>query len=267
MEYTNDSILEGIRKFVTIVNNPPIGDGFTSTTGSLTPSQIQGLQNQVDAYIDFNSNKPFERLPGPPPDSKILAYWKRGDVKAPIKLALTFGQYLAAQKIPKGGNLQKIRYTGPMGDSYSGKGNGLNNPTNLSLSKWSKLYGGNSSKKMADGQNNAVFNSMFDGLCASMHFIIDQYHGRNICQLNNQHQGYVNQDGPAMHDVFGMAALRLRWVTNKCKSMGIAPEVQPDLRDPDTLFMLVNAMSKSENSLTFGRDMLMKAYNRVKNNI
>ena len=29
--------------------------------------------------------------------------------------------------------------------------------------------------------------------------------------------------------------------------MGIAPEVQPDLRDPDTLFMLVNAMYKNNN--------------------
>lgn len=34
MEYTNDSILEGIRKYVTIVNNPPIGDGFTSLNSS-----------------------------------------------------------------------------------------------------------------------------------------------------------------------------------------------------------------------------------------
>ena len=34
MEYTNDSILEGIRKYVTIVNNPPVGDGFTSLNSS-----------------------------------------------------------------------------------------------------------------------------------------------------------------------------------------------------------------------------------------
>jgi hypothetical protein len=34
MEYTNDSILEGIRKYVTIVNNPPTGDGFTSLNSS-----------------------------------------------------------------------------------------------------------------------------------------------------------------------------------------------------------------------------------------
>ena len=221
--------------------------------------------NDFDKYCNYSTNKPFSNIPGPPSNSKIKTYWNRGDVKAPLKSVLTWNQYLSYQSIPKGSKMITKRGNIPSGNSYTGKGNGLNNPINLSCGKISKLYGGNSSKKMADGQKNAIFPDMKSGLAASMHFYIDSYHGQNMCQLNNRQQGYFSKDCSEMHDGYGMAALRLRWVTHNCQKTGIRPEEQLNLKDKETLFTVVSSAASAENGLTFQRGFLESAYAMVKN--
>lgn len=220
---------------------------------------------EFDSKVDYNSNQPFKNLQGPPNNSKIETYWKRGDVKAPIKLILTFSQYVSYQGIPKGSKMITKSSNIPSGNSYTGKGNGLNNPINLSCGKISKLYGGNSVKVMADGQKNAVFSNMKNGLAAAMHFYIDFYHGQNMCQLNNRQQGYYSKDCSDIHDGIGMAALRLRWVTHNCKKTDIKPYEQLNLKDKNTLFTVVNAAASVENGLIFQKGFLEDAYSLVKN--
>ena len=260
-----------------LINKPIIFNDYNLTTNiefdnpdntSITPVNLNYVDyNNIDKYIDYNSNDPFRNLPNPPQNSKILTYWKRGDVKAKIKLGLTFSDYIKAQKLPIGQNLKRLRFSGNSGNGYKGKGNGLNNPINLSYGNIAKMYNSISSKKMSDGQNNAVFSNIVDGLAASMHFIIKEYHGKNLCQLNNKHQGYVNLDSvpppKGIGDPFGMASLRLQWVTHQCRKTGIGPFDQLDLKDKDTLFELTNSMSRIENGMTFERGLLEQAYNKI----
>lgn len=219
---------------------------------------------QFDSMVDYNSTSPFSQLNGPSSDSKIKTYWNRGDVKAKVssKLVLTWSEYISYQSLK---NMVTKSITIPSGNSYIGKGNGCNNPTNVSLGKISKLYGGTTSKKMSDGQKNAVFPNMESGLATSMHFYIEQYHGKNLCQLNNQHQGYYTKDCTEIHDGIGMAALRLRWVTDNSKRVGIKPNEQLNMKDKETLYAMVSSGAKSENGLTFQRGFLDKAYALVKN--
>lgn len=223
---------------------------------------------EFDKMCDYKSNTPFKNLQGPPSDSKIKEYWNNGSVKAPLKnCALTFTEYMSFLSQKKGSNMIKKTGNIPSGNSYSGTGNGLNNPINISRGDISKKYGGNSAKIMSDGQPCAIFKDMLHGLAASMHFYIDKYHGQNICQLNNRQQGYVELDGKEMHDCIGMAALRLRWVTNNCNKTGIKPNEQLDLKDKDTLFICINAASLSENGITFQRNFLESAYALVPQNL
>jgi hypothetical protein len=222
---------------------------------------------EFDKLCNYSSNKPFANLPGPPSDSKIKTYWKNGSVKAPLKTALTFTQYISWLTIPVGSKMIKKNGNIPSGDGYTGKGNGLNNPINISYSKLSQQYGGNSAKKMADGQRAAIFPNMLNGLAAGMHYFIINYHGKNTCQLNNQQQGYVSLDGKEVHDCIGMAALRLRWVTNNCKKTGLKPYEQLNLKDKETLFNFINSASSIESGLTFQRGFLERAYNKLPSNL
>jgi hypothetical protein len=233
-----------------------------------------GLMNlapsEYDKYIDYNSDDPFANLPGPPEGSGILKYWNRGDVRSKGKLRLTWGTYLAATKMGIGGSLVTRPFTGPAGDIATGRGNGLNNPINLSFGTIAKKYGATGFKVMADKQKNAIFPSLVNGLAASMHFYIAEYHGKNVCQLNNQQQGfYVNDSIPVSQrgigDPLGMAALRLRWVTSKMNSLNISATDQLNLHDRDTLYASVAAAAKIENGMIFGRQFLDKAYALVQN--
>lgn len=233
--------------------------------GSVDGGQPCLSPQEFDSKVDYNSGNPFKNLQGPPNNSKIKIYWQRGDVKERIKLKLTFSQYVSYQGIPKGSKMITKNSNIPSGSSYTGKGNGLNNPINLSYGKISKLYGGNSVKTMADGQKNAVFPDMKKGLAAAMHFYIDSYHGQNMCQINNRQQGYYSQDCSEMHDGVGMAALRLIWVTHNCKKMDIKPDEQLNLKDKNTLFTVVSAAAAIENGLKFQKGFLEEAYALVQN--
>lgn len=125
--------------------------------------------NDFDSLCNYNSNRPFANLPGPTSDSKIKTYWKRGDVTYPLKCKLTWNEYISYQKIPIG---TKLGTTSLQTFSSSGKkGNGLNNPVNLSYGDIAKMYGSTGSKTMSDGQKNAVFPDIESGLAAAMHFI------------------------------------------------------------------------------------------------
>lgn len=233
--------------------------------GSVDGGQACLSPQEFDSKVDYNSNQPFKNLQGPPSGSKIQTYWKRGDVTGPGKIDLTFAQYVGYQNIPKGSKMITKNGNIPEGSSWTGKGNGLNNPINLSCGKISKLYGGNSAKTMADGQKNAIFSDMKNGLAAAMHFYIDVYHGLNMCQLNNRQQGYYSKDCSDIHDGVGMTALRLRWVTHNCKKTGIKPDEQLNLKDKETLFTVVSASASAENGLVFQRGFLESAYALVKN--
>lgn len=224
----------------------------------------------IDSYIDYNSDNPFARLPGPPAGSKIALYWANGSVKSKGRVLLTFSQYMQYAAMSTGTSLTRIPFTGPAdntGDSWSGKGNGRNNPVNISYGALAKKWGSTGSRKAADGQPCAVFDNMKHGLCASMEFLMNEYHGQNICQINNRHQGYVKNDAvpppKGIGDPLGMAALRLKWVTHQCNKTGLRPFQQLDMRDKDTIFQLTNAVSKNENGFTFGYKYLDDAYKKI----
>ena len=237
----------------------PINYNSTNYDTSGTNTCIK--PQEFDKMCDYSSSKPFQNLQGPPSNSKIKTYWSKGWVKAPLKnCALTFTQYVAWQAIPKGSQMITKRGSYREGDGYTGTGNGLLNPINISVGKVSKQYGGNSGKLMADKQYCAKFPDMLHGLAAAMHFYIESYHGQNVCQLNNRQQGFLENDEKKQHDCIGMAALRLRWVTEKCHKMGIKPNEQLNLKDKETLFLAVSAAASNENGLTFQRGFLERAY-------
>ena len=247
-------------------------DGNTMTSGmdngnTYATNSVESCikPQEFDNLCDYNSSRPFANLVGPPQNSKIKEYWENGDVKAPLaNCALTFTEYMSWQSMPKGSNMVTKSGNIPSGNGYTGKGNGLNNPINISFGKISKTYWGDKSqKKMADGQMAAVFPDMVSGLAAAMHWYVENYHGLNMCQLNNRHQGYVSLDGKEIHDCVGMAALRLRWVTNNCKQTGVKPDQQLNLKDKKTLFTMVNSASKVENGLTFQQGFLEEAYKKI----
>ena len=216
---------------------------------------------EFDAMCNYKSNTPFENLQGPPSNSKIKLYWSKGWVKAPLKnCALTFTEYMSWQSMPIGSQMVTKTANIPSGDYYIGTDNGLNNPINISVGKISKMYDGNRESIRSDGQKAAVFPDMKRGLAAAMHFYIENYHGKNICQLNNKHQGYVSLDGTQIHDCIGMAALRLRWVTNNCQQMGLKPYEQLNLKDKNTLFASINSAANIENKLLFHLQFLEGAY-------
>lgn len=243
---------------------------FTNNTFTLSDDGNYGDYNgnpkEIDALIDFNSEYPFAKfaLYGPPADSNIKIYWNgpsHGFLNHKCRLKLTFSQYISACAKQKGTNLQTIQANIPEGNSYTGKGNGLNNPTNLSYCDLAKAFGSTGAKIMSDKQKNAVFPDMLHGLAANMVFLYRSYHGQNVCHMNNRHQGYVNKD----KDRLGMAALRLRWVSGMMNDLGISdPGINFNLNDKNTLFAFVNGMSKRENSLRFQRGMLESAYNLAK---
>lgn len=218
-----------------------------------------------DKYCNYNSNTPFASLHGPPNNSKIKKYWSRGDVKAPLKCILTWSQYLSYQQMKVGSNLGTAKKDIKNGNGYTGKINaGTNNPGNLSYGDLTKSYGATKTKTVSDGVKLAVFPDMAHGLAAMMAYIVKKFNGLNVCQINNTYQGFYTQDESSMHDCIGFAALRLRWVTGVCNSIGIKPYVQLNLNDKETLFAVINGVAGRENGLTFQRGLLESAYKDLK---
>lgn len=239
---------------------------YGSISSTYRESKVSCVSPQeFDSMVDYNSKQPFKNLQGPPVGSKISIYWKRGDVTAPGNIILTLTEYVKYQSIKVGSQMTTKSMNIPSGNSYTGKGNGLNNPVNLSCGSISKLYGGNESHTMSDGQKNAKFPNMESGVAAAMHFYIETYHGKNVCQVNNQHQGYFSQDCKDIKDGIGMAALRLRWVSHNCSKLNLKPNEQLNLKDKETLFAFISSTSYSENGITLQRGLLEKAYAMVKN--
>lgn len=215
---------------------------------------------EFDKMVDYNSKNPFKNLKRPP-NPQDSTYWDKGWVTAPANLKITFSQYIEYQKKKVGENMKTYVCTKiPSGSSYTGKGNGRNNPINVSMNEKSKKYGVTKSSTSSSGRQNAIFPDMKHGLAFAMAFYVHNHNGKNLCQLNNSMQGFYENDEKVKRDCVGMTALRLRWISNYVINTGIEPNEQLNMNDKETLFALMYGVALNENGVTFQRGFLESAY-------
>lgn len=138
--------------------------------------------------------------------------------------------------------------------NYDTAGGRNNNPCNISIPV-EFAVGAVGTQSMADGQRAGKFDNVVDGVASTMRLYREYYGNRSFPQMNNGLQGYYSRNEP-----IGLSALRLYYVTNKCKQLGIDPNTIIDTDDKWTLCSFVNSMAQSETGSTLSRETLDEAY-------
>lgn len=134
------------------------------------------------------------------------------------------------------------------------KGGENNNPCNISVPS-EYAVGAVGLQKMGDGQKAGKFDNIVNGVASTMRLYRERYGNRSFPQMNNGMQEYYRRNEP-----IGLTALRLIYVTNKCKQLGIDPNAIINTDDKWTLCSFVDAMAQSETGSTLSRELLDKAY-------
>lgn len=149
----------------------------------------------------------------------------------------------------------------PKGDSYSSKnkesrGYKFNNPCDISHSGTDIGY--ISSQKVADGQPLAKFDSMVNGIASTMRLLKKKYNDKSVRDMNTVggYQGYYKAN-----EEVGLTALRLIWITNTARDLGVGTTDKMNLDDKGSMFNMVNAIAERETRTTMQQGFLEKAYN------
>lgn len=141
-----------------------------------------------------------------------------------------------------------------LNSSASRKGN---NPLSISPSK--SDVGSAGSFRVKDGQNFGSYNSVVDGLASAMRLYKRKYNNRSVRGINDGYQGYYE----LTKNNKNLTKLRLIWITNISKYLGINPTIRLNLDDKETMFSLMAAIAKQESSSTLGRDDLEAAWKKA----
>ena len=132
-----------------------------------------------------------------------------------------------------------------------------NNPLSISHSNSDVGYSG--SFKVKDGQNFASYNSVVDGLASAMRLYKRKYNNRSVRGINDGYQGYYH----LTKNNKALTKLRLIWITNISKQLGIDPTKKLNLDDKETMFSLMAAIAKQESSSTLSRNDLEAAWKKA----
>lgn len=132
-----------------------------------------------------------------------------------------------------------------------------NNPLSISHSNSDVGYKG--SFRVKDGQNFASYNSVVDGLASAMKLYKRKYGNRSIRGINDGYQG----DYSLTKNDKALTNLRLIWITNVSKNLGIDPTKRLNLDDKETMFSLMAAIAKQESNSTLSRNDLEAAWKKA----
>ena len=141
-----------------------------------------------------------------------------------------------------------------LNSSASKKGN---NP--LSISHSSSDLGFKGAFKVKDGQSFSSYESVVDGLASAMRLYKRKYNNRSVRGINDGYQGSYE----ATKNDKALTNLRLIWITNISKQLGIDPTKRLNLDDKETMFSLMAAIAKQESNSTLGRQDLEAAWKKA----